>query len=75
MKKKRFTHHTGVLLSEAMYIELVKLADDLEIGVSEYVRGLVSDNLRSLASKATKNGKPTNGTGKARSLNGGGAKE
>ena len=45
MRKKRYSRNVGVMFDEATYQQLVSITDEKEITVSEFIRGLVQDNL------------------------------
>ena len=46
MRKKKYTNHVGVLLSEGSYEELIRITDEIEISVSEFIRNMVEKELR-----------------------------
>ena len=46
MRKRLYTRNVGVLLTEDSYQKLVNITDELEVTVSEYIRGLVSNQLK-----------------------------
>lgn len=45
MRKRLYTRNVGVLLTEDSYLQLINITDELEITVSEYIRGLVEKQL------------------------------
>jgi hypothetical protein len=45
MRKKKYSHNVGVMLDEETYQQLVLVTDEKEVTVSEFIRGLVQDNL------------------------------
>ena len=53
MKKRQFTCAITFLVTPAMYQEIKSVSDDLEVGVSDFLRQAVEDKLRqkSLESK------------------------
>ena len=46
MRKKKFTENVGVLFTEKIYQQLVKITDDREISSSEFIRGLVEREIK-----------------------------
>ena len=46
MRKKKFTENVGVLLTEKIYMQLLKITDDREISTSEFIRDLVEREIR-----------------------------
>ena len=46
MRKKKFTENVGVLFTEKIYQQLVKITDDREISSSEFIRDLVEREIR-----------------------------
>ena len=51
MRKKKFTKNVGVLLSEETFQELIKITDDLEISVSEFIREIVEEHMNEAGKK------------------------
>lgn len=45
MRKKVYTRQVGVLFSEGTYAELIRITDELEISVSEFIRKLVEEKI------------------------------
>ena len=45
MRKKRYSRNVGVMFDEATYQQLVSITDAEEKTVSEFIRGIVQDNL------------------------------
>ena len=45
MRKKKYSRNVGVMLDEKTYQQLVSITDEKEVTVSEFVRGIVQDNL------------------------------
>ncbi len=46
MRKKTFTRQVGVLFSEDTYAELIRITDEIEISVSEFIRDMVEKELK-----------------------------
>lgn len=46
MKKKLFTHGITFFTTSEMHQKIRKVTDDLEVGVSDFIRGLIEDYLR-----------------------------
>ena len=45
MRKKSFTKQVGVLFSEETYGNLIKITDEIEISVSEFIRSIVEEKI------------------------------
>jgi len=45
MRKKIFTRQVGVLFSEDTYAELIRITDEIEISVSEFIRRIVEEKV------------------------------
>ena len=45
MRKKKYSRNVGVMFDEETYQQLVSITDEKEVTVSEFVRGIVQDNL------------------------------
>ena len=45
MRKKRYSRNIGVMFDEETYQQLVSITDVKEVTVSEFIRGIVQDNL------------------------------
>ena len=45
MRKKKYFHNVGVMLDEETFQQLVLVTDEKEVTVSEFIRGIVQDNL------------------------------
>lgn len=45
MRKKKYLHNVGVMLDDKTYQQLVRVTDAKEVTVSEFIRGLVQENL------------------------------
>ena len=45
MRKKIYTRQVGVLFSEDTYAELVRITDEIEISLSEFIRKIVEEKI------------------------------
>ena len=45
MRKVNFTRHIGFVISEKTYRKLVKITDQREIPISQYIREVLDDRL------------------------------
>ena len=45
MRKKTFTRQVGVLFSDDTYEELVRITDEIEISLSEFLRKIVEEKI------------------------------
>ena len=45
MRKKIYTKQVGVLFSEETYAELIRITDEIEISVSEFIRSIVEEKI------------------------------
>ena len=45
MRKKKYSRNVGVMFDEETYQQLVSITDQKEMTVSEFIRGVVQDNL------------------------------
>ena len=45
MRKKRYSRNVGVMFDEEAYQKMVSITDAEEKTVSEFIRGIVQDNL------------------------------
>jgi len=45
MRKKTFTRQVGVLFSENTYAELIRITDEIEISLSEFIRRIVEEKI------------------------------
>jgi len=45
MRKKIYTRQVGVLFSEITYEELIRITDEIEISVSEFIRRIVEEKI------------------------------
>ena len=55
MRKRLYTRNIGVLLTEDSYLQLINTTDELEITISEYIRGLVEMELKKNKKEKNKN--------------------
>ena len=46
MRKRLYTRNVGVLLTEDSYRQLISITDKLEVTVSEYIRDLVNEKIK-----------------------------
>ena len=46
MRKKIYTRQVGVLFSEDTYLELIRITDEIEISVSEFIRKIVEKEVK-----------------------------
>ena len=51
MRKKLFTHGTTFFMTVEMYDKVKKITDNLEIGVSDFIRGLIEEYLQKNSSE------------------------
>ena len=51
MRKRKFTRNVGVMFSEEGYQALMKVTDDMEIPLSEFIRNNLEDKLDELREK------------------------
>ena len=45
MRKKKYTQHVGILLSDQTYQKLLRVTDEAEVPISEFVRKIIEDRL------------------------------
>jgi|WetSurMetagenome_2_1015567.scaffolds.fasta_scaffold306873_2 hypothetical protein len=45
MRKKKYSRNVGVMLDEETYQQLVSITDEKEVTISEFIRGIVQNNL------------------------------
>ena len=45
MRKKKYSRNVGVMFDEETYQKLVSITDEKEVTISEFIRGIVQDNL------------------------------
>ena len=45
MRKKHYTRHVGILLAEESYQKLIRITDEVELSVSEFVRDIIEMEL------------------------------
>ena len=55
MRKKTFTRQVGVLFSENIYKELIRITDEIEISVSEFIRSIVEEKINQRTKEEFKN--------------------
>ena len=55
MRKKVYTRQVGVLFSEDTYQELIRITDEIEISVSEFIRSIVEDTINLRKKEEQKN--------------------
>ena len=46
MRKRSLTRQVGVVMTDEMYDLLIKITDQMEVPVSEFIRGILVDTLR-----------------------------
>ena len=46
MRKKIYTRQVGVLFSEVTYAELIRITDEIEISISEFIRSIVEEKIK-----------------------------
>jgi predicted CopG family antitoxin len=51
MRKRKLTRQIGVMLTEETYQALIRITDQLEISVSEFIRKLVEEKVNQSDSK------------------------
>jgi len=45
MRKKKYSRNVGVMFDEDTYQQLVSITDEKEVTISEFIRGIVQNNL------------------------------
>ena len=55
MRKKSFTRQVGVLFSEDTYENLIRITDEIEISVSEFIRSIVEEKIYQKKEEGNKN--------------------
>ena len=45
MRKRKYTEPVGVLFSEETYAKLIRITDEIEISVSEFIRSIVEEKI------------------------------
>ena len=45
MRKRVLTKQVGVILSEGMYQQLIKVTDKLEISISQFIREVIEEKI------------------------------
>ena len=56
MRKRNYTRNVGVLLSEGTYEKLVRITNEKELPISEFLRELIEEGLQERGEEG-KNGK------------------
>jgi predicted CopG family antitoxin len=56
MRKKKYTKNVGVLLSEDTYDKLIRITNEKELPISEFLRELIEEGLQERGEEG-KNGK------------------
>jgi hypothetical protein len=51
MRKRKLTRQVGVVMSEETYAMLVKVTNEKELPMSEFIRGIVEHTLQDLVKK------------------------
>ena len=46
MRKKKYTRHVGMLLTDEIYNKIVKITDRLEISVSQFIRETIEEKIK-----------------------------
>lgn len=57
MRKKSLTKQVGVVMTEETYDLLIKITDQMEVPVSEFIRGILVDTLKQIKKEEHSNGK------------------
>jgi len=57
MRKRSLTRQVGVVLTERTYASLIKLTDEKEVPVSEFIRGILESVLQKTAEEGKEKGK------------------
>jgi predicted CopG family antitoxin len=55
MRKKIYIRQVGVLFSEDIYKELIRITDEIEISVSEFIRSIVEEKINQRTKEGFKN--------------------
>jgi hypothetical protein len=55
MRKKKFSRQVGVVFSEVTYKELIRITDEIEISVSEFIRSIVEEKIYHKKKEGNKN--------------------
>ena len=45
MRKRKYTKPLGVLFSQETYAKLIRITDEIEISVSEFIRSIVEEKI------------------------------
>jgi hypothetical protein len=56
MRKRVFKRQVGVLLTDESYDLLIKITDEKEVPISEFIRDIVEDALQKLGKEENTNG-------------------
>jgi hypothetical protein len=48
MRKRSLTKQVGVVMTDEMYDSLIKITDQMEVPVSEFIRGILVDALQQI---------------------------
>ena len=51
MRKKHFTKHVGVLLSEETYAQLIEATNKAEVTYSNFIRKMIEENFKKIQEK------------------------
>ena len=55
MRKRNFTRYVGVMLAEESYQKLIRITDEVELPVSEFVRDIIEVELDQFKEKGENN--------------------
>jgi len=55
MRKKNLTRQVGVLFSDDTYAELIRITDEIEISLSEFIRRIVEEKITQNKKEESKN--------------------
>jgi hypothetical protein len=59
MRKRKFTRQVGVVMSEETYALLIRITNEKELPVSEFIRGIVEDTLQKIVKEESDHGNQT----------------
>jgi hypothetical protein len=48
MRKKNFTNQIGVLFDDKIYRKILRITDELEMPLSDFIRGIVQEKLNDI---------------------------
>ena len=48
MRKKTFTNQIGVLFDDKTYRKILRITDELEVPLSDFIRGIVKEKLNEI---------------------------